>query len=1168
MMTSMDLMFPMLISSRVTRVNWLRAKAHHCRWAEEIELVNATTSARIAVVENNDDEDGVWMAYLEEEQDDLLDREKNSLDFDPFTYALGHDAGIETTNDTNSAFEELEAASVATGADRTTVELYDSGCSRHMSSYKHLFTDFQPIEPKPIRAADQHVFNAIGKGNIRITIPNGEIATTITLEDVLYCPRIGLTLVSVAKMTEAGFAVIFRGSECRIFDSSKTLIGKIRTSNGLYRVSNDSGFANASLAVVRSSSIMDLHRRLGHISPVTIKGMLSAKACGGLQLDDSSELTSCTSCEYAKTTRKPIQKTRVAPRAKKFGEEVHSDVWGPSPTQTIEKQVYYVSFTDDYTRWTVIFLMKKKSEVLTHYKTFEAWCRTQFDVPIKVAHTDRGGEYMSTAFDKHLAEMGTVRIAAPHDTPEYNGVSEHFNRTALERTRAFLHASGLPKFLWGEAVSHVVWLKNRTTTRALPEGKTPYEMLYGTKPDLSRIFDWGAPIWVHDATSDKLGARGVLGRWVGLDRDGGSHCVYWPGKHLITVERSVRLASQEVLVPALKTVALEEEQPDNERETEDAPEPKPEIETPQDAPLTQARETRIKKPTRYVKEVLNGTIHTHHMPSKRNCMPPGMSQFEANLTQIEYALVTVTTEAEGYDPATLDEAKGRKDWAKWDVAIRKELDALKTAKTWIIVRRPKDRNIVGSKWVLHLKKDSEGVIEKYKARVVAKGYNQKEGVDYHETFAPVAQLTSIRTVLAIAARNGWKIDTFDFHSAFLNGEFDENEEIYMEQPPGYEEKNRREYVLRLLKTIYGLKQASRKWYEIICRLMIELGFTRSESDPAVFYWHKGNDRMVIVVHVDDCTIVGNSQELIDDCKHKINAKYAMTDLGPTSWVLGIKITRNLDERTLGLSQTAYIDSILRRFNFTNLKPVSTPMDPTIRYSKTQCPETLEEKARMKNIPYREAIGALMYCAVATRPDISFAVALLSQFLENPGEVHWNGVKHIYRYLLSTKNLQLVFGETKNSIAGYTDADGATQEHRHAISGYAFLIDGGAVSWFSRKQETVTLSTAEAEYVAATHAAKEAIWLKRLITETFDFPNDPITLHCDNQSAIALTKDNAHHSRTKHIDIRYHFIRYSVQDGKINIVYCPTNDNVADTLTKPLPSIKAKHFAAALGLRPH
>jgi hypothetical protein len=306
----------------------------------------------------------------------------------------------------------------------------------------------------------------------------------------------------------------------------------------------------------------------------------------------------------------------------------------------------------------------------------------------------------------------------------------------------------------------------------------------------------------------------------------------------------------------------------------------------------------------------------------------------------------------------------------------------------------------------------------------------------------------------------------------------------MEQLPEYKERDRKQYVLCLLKTIYGLKQASRKWYEIVCCLMNDLGFKRSENDPAVFFWCQGNDTMIIMIHVNDCTITGNSQKLIDDCKAKVKARYAMTDLGPTSWVLSIKITHDFDKRTLGLSQTSYINSILERFNFTDLKPVSTPMDPTLCYSKTQCLETLEEKAQMKNIPYREAIGVLMYCAIATRPDISFAVALLSQFLENPGMIHWNGVKHVYQYLLGMRTLQLVYGHSEDSILGYTDADGATQEHRHAISSYAFLLDGGAVSWFSRKQEIVTLSTTEAEYVAATHAAKEAIWLKRPVGKIF------------------------------------------------------------------------------------
>ena len=209
----------------------------------------------------------------------------------------------------------------------------------------------------------------------------------------------------------------------------------------------------------------------------------------------------------------------------------------------------------------------------------------------------------------------------------------------------------------------------------------------------------------------------------------------------------------------------------------------------------------------------------------------------------------------------------------------------------------------------------------------------------------------------------------------------------------------------------------------------------------------------------------------------------------------------------------------------------------------------------------------MYCAVATRPDIAFPVGLLSQFVENPGRIHWEAVKRVYRYLCGTRGWKLVYGSTTNDLLGYTDADGASQEHRHAISGYAFLIDGGAVSWSSRKQELVTLSTSEAEYVAATHAAKEGLWLRRFIAEVFAPLETPLTLYSDSRSAIALTQDGSYHARTKHIDIRYHFIRFVVQNGSITLIYCPTEDMIADTLTKALPNGKAKHFASALGLQP-
>ena len=243
-----------------------------------------------------------------------------------------------------------------------------------------------------------------------------------------------------------------------------------------------------------------------------------------------------------------------------------------------------------------------------------------------------------------------------------------------------------------------------------------------------------------------------------------------------------------------------------------------------------------------------------------------------------------------------------------------------------------------------------------------------------------------------------------------------------------------------------------------------------------------------------------------------------------------------------------------------------PMDPNIRYSKNQCPQTLEQAAEMRHIPYREAVGSLLYLAVATRPDIAFPIGILSQYVDNPGRIHWEGVKHVFRYLAGTRDWVLIYGTKVKGLEGFTDADGATQEHRHAITGYAFLIDGGAVSWSSKKQEIVTLSTAESEYVAATHAAKEAIWLRRFIGEVFQPLTNPIPLYSDSQAAIALTRDGSYHARTKHIDIRYHFIRFVVNNGTINLIYCPTDDMVADTLTKALPNIKAKHFAAALGLQ--
>ena len=257
---------------------------------------------------------------------------------------------------------------------------------------------------------------------------------------------------------------------------------------------------------------------------------------------------------------------------------------------------------------------------------------------------------------------------------------------------------------------------------------------------------------------------------------------------------------------------------------------------------------------------------------------------------------------------------------------------------------------------------------------------------------------------------------------------------------------------------------------------------------------------------------------------------------------------------------------MHRFGFDDAKPISTPFDPQVRLTLEQAPVDAAEFTVMHDVPYWEAVGALNWAALATHPDIAFAVATVAHFSANPGMVHWHVVKHIFRYLVGTRDLWLTYGESHRTLVGYANADGSMTEDRRAIMGYAFLIDGGAILWSSKKQEIVSLSTTESEYVAVMHGMKEALWLHNLLVEVFEPLTDATTLFSDNQSAIALTHDHQFHVRTKHIDVHYHFIHWVVESGALHLVYCLTADMVADVLTKALPSPKVKHFAECLRLR--
>ncbi len=301
------------------------------------------------------------------------------------------------------------------------------------------------------------------------------------------------------------------------------------------------------------------------------------------------------------------------------------------------------------------------------------------------------------------------------------------------------------------------------------------------------------------------------------------------------------------------------------------------------------------------------------------------------------------------DPKTLAEVRSRSDWLCWKEVMDREMTTLERAGTWSTMLRPSGKNIVGSKWVFHVKRKADGSVDKYKARLVACGFTQIYGVDYFTTFSPVAKLASFRTILAITVCLDWNIESFDFNGVYLNSELDDNEEIYMYPPPGYDSD--KTTVKRLRKSLYGLKQAGRKWYDTLSCALANLGFCVSQADLGVFCACVAEHVLILAVHVDDCIFTGSSKDLIAQYKKKINACYALTDLGPAHWLLGIKITRNRAARTISLSQASYIDAILVCFALADAKPYGSPMVPGLVYSKDHSPNNPEEVTRMQKTPY-------------------------------------------------------------------------------------------------------------------------------------------------------------------------------------------------------------------------
>jgi hypothetical protein len=499
------------------------------------------------------------------------------------------------------------------------------------------------------------------------------------------------------------------------------------------------------------------------------------------------------------------------------------------------------------------------------------------------------------------------------------------------------------------------------------------------------------------------------------------------------------------------------------------------------------------------------------------------------------------------EPATYWQAKTSDEWPFWQKAIDEEINSLEKNRTWEIVPKKSNLRMLPCKWVFKLKKDADGTPVRYKARLVAKGFNQKEGVDFKETFAPVAKMTTVRILLSLACKYRWHVCQLDVKTAFLYGDL--TEEIYLLPPQGYNVQP--DQVLRLKKSLYGLKQSPRCWYLKLHSWLLNFGFSRCAAEHSVYVLTNGSDQVILTVYVDDILLFSSSEILVNRVKKEMKNRFEMTDMGQPQYFLGIEICYDRSAGSLSLTQRGYAKRVLERFEFLDAKPVATPMDLNVKLTK---PDEDELELGNPDFPFREILGCLMYLMVGTRPDLASAIGILGRFATCFGTDHEVAIKRVLRYLRGTADASLLYKPTpaeEEKITAYADADFAScGDTRKSNSGYVVLLNGCLVSWCSKKQSVVALSSTEAEYYALAESMKECIWTSSLIRE-LGLQDARFTVFEDNQSCIQLSNNPVKHGRTKHIDVRHHFIRNLLEDEKAVLTYVPSAENLADMFTKPL-----------------
>lgn len=1112
--------------------------------------------------------------------------------------AIGHKSAQCSKKDTNrESAKQAESVALrvseslqATASSHSRRWCLDSGATSHLCNDISRFSNIDSSRRGDLYLANSAVTDSVAEGTAEFEADVLGAIKSISLNHTLHVPDLRTNLVSVGKITDRGFRVHFDKNSASILDSSGNVKMVADRVDGLYYVRERNEYARSVLPEANiSTSKVSWHRRLGHLNVSDLREALRKGTIRGMTLEELGDDSECDTCRKGKMCRTPFPRKSIRETCT-LG-LIHSDLCGPMRTESLGGAKYFMTLIDDRSRWCEVRFLKSKDEAFKAFVEFVALVENQTGYKVKCLQTDNGKEYLSGNFDNFLKSRGIRRRVTVPYNPEQNGVAERKNRSLIETARCLLSQSGLPSCFWAEALNAANFIRNRCPTKSL-DGMTPHEAWIGNAPDVKNLQEFGCSVLCLDRKpgKGKFEPRCDEGVLVGFSDESKGYRVWLPNSRKVIVSRDVTF--REISPPKvdnltrsifddLNAAESDSREPGRGRDYIDVLHYRSSY--GEEDPASSGIETESSEAETDNAEPNDANVEMRRGPGRPRIVRtgrPGRPRKEyrpaANIVE------PIHFSNEAYlGEVPMRQAMSGDDVEEWKRAMIAELRSIINNRTWKVVDRPHDTRVIGSRIVLRNKYTSDGQLERRKARLVAQGFSQQPGVHFTETFAPVARLSSIRLIAALAARHRMTIKQFDVATAYLNGEL--RERIFMEPPTQLKsilraiteeetedvdfrlkaakmlsELEEGDKVCLLKKSLYGLRQAGRQWHSRLNEALTKNGFTATNGDPCLYRKDQGEDITLIAVYVDDLIVASRSQKCISDISKKLGDCFEIRDIGPIDYCLGVKFKQSEDRITL--SQRGYITDLLNRFNMNDARPVSTPICADTKLTKQS--EDLEQ-----DVPYRELVGSLTYLALTTRPDISFAASSLGQFNNCYGKSHWTAAKRVLRYLKGTIDLGLCYSKRPEPLTAYVDSDwGNCPDDRRSYSGYVFVLSGCPISWDARKQRTVALSSTEAEYMALTEGTKESIYWTSLLQELGFHDLTDVKVHIDNLGALKLAENPVFHARSKHIDIRHHFVREALRDKRVRIQHLSTNENVADMFTKGLTKLKLTNCIELAGMQ--